>query len=156
MRIWLPESPTTSCFSVGQFLLFLRKKPRGRTRSSHSWFQIPAPYFLAIMASESLCFHVWKMGGLPCRDVIKIKGNKIQKASHVMPRSQKIPSDLSSPFLQSLLSAVLSLQVQEELGRGRRGWNSRTQLPGDKFWFSRPRGKDWLSSQSPEAAWFVN
>lgn len=73
------------------------------------------------MAPESLRFCVWKMGGLPCRDVIKIKGNKIQKASHVMPRSQKIPSDLSSPFLQSLLSAELSLQVQEELGRGRWG-----------------------------------
>lgn len=96
------------------------------------------------MAPKRLRFRVWKMGGLPCRDVIKIKGNKIQKASRVMPRSQTMPSDPSTPFLQSLLRAAGTGGT----GRGRRGWNSRTQPPGDKFWFSQHRETGWLSSQS--------
>lgn len=121
IRIQSPACPTALLFLSGPTSVIPRKRwPHGRTRPSHSRFQIPAPHFLAAMTPESLHFLVWKMGGLPCRDVIKIKGDQIQKASHVMPRSQKMLSDLSSPFLHPLLSAVLSLQVQEELGEAGR------------------------------------
>lgn len=104
---------------MGQFLLFLEKQATWQDHgfgSSRIRFQILAPYFLAIRTPESLHFLDWKMEGLPCRDILKIKKDKIEKAAHVAPRSQKMLSDLSSPFLPSLLSAVLSWQVQEELG----------------------------------------
>lgn len=68
-----------------------------------------------------------------------MKRENIQKASHIVPRSQKMLSDPGRLLLHSLFSAVLSLQVQEEPGEAD-GVKAKSSVARRQMHFPRLEG----------------